>query len=116
FEASLATTTRAVERRVRIQQGRRIVTVVEQRLRSARLPKFPLFHGVGAIVWKNLVVARRSRRELALALVFTIVFAVPLTALVWLLHDLLARGGEIPTREAEGFHAGIAIFVSFLAF
>jgi hypothetical protein len=116
FETSLETTARVAERQVRARQGRRIVTVSEKRLRSVRLPTFPLFRGVGAVVWKNLVVARRSRGELGLALVFTVVFAVPLTALLWLIHDAMAQGGELPAREVEGFHAGIAMFVGFLAF
>jgi len=76
FEGSLATTTRVAEKRVRLQQGRRVAVLENLKPRSARLPKRALFRGVGAIVWKNLVVARRSKRELALAFVFTLVFTL----------------------------------------
>jgi hypothetical protein len=116
FETSLTATTRMAERRLRVQQGRRVAVIGKTRWRSASLPTLRLFRGVGAIVWKNLVVARRSRRELGLALIFTAVFAVPLAALLWLLHDLMARGGQVPPREVEGFHAGIVLFVALLPF
>ena len=79
FETSLATTTRVAEKRVRLQQGRRVAVLENIQLRSARLPRRALFRGVGAIVWKNLVVARRSKRELALAFISTLVFTTPLT-------------------------------------
>ena len=116
FETSLATTTRVAEKRFRIQQGRRVAVVGKAPLCSARLPKLALFRGVGAIVWKNLIVARRSRRQLVLAFVFTLIFTAPLAALLWLLHDLMAKGGEASAWDVEGFNMGIALFLVFLAF
>ena len=85
-------------------------------LRSARLPKRALFRGVGAIVWKNLVVARRSKRELVLAFVFTLVFTTPLTAMLWMHHDFVSKGIETSRQDAEEFQTGIALMLGFLAF
>jgi hypothetical protein len=116
FEISLATTTRAAEKRRRIQQGRRVVAVEETRMRSLPLPKLSLFRGAGAIVWKNLVVARRSKRELVLALAFTLVFTGPLAALLWLLHDLMSKDAEAAAKDIMGFNMGIASFLVFLGF
>jgi len=116
FESSLATTTRVAEKRVRLQQGRRVAVLENLKLRSARLPKRALFRGVGAIVWKNLVVARRSKRELALAFVFTLVFTTPLTAMLWMHHDFVSKGIETSRQDAEEFHTGIALMLGFLAF
>jgi hypothetical protein len=116
FEISLATTNRAAEKRLRVQQGRRAAIVEEIRMRSMRLPKLALFRGMGAIVWKNLVVARRSKRELVLALVFTLIFTGPLAALLWLLHDLMSKDGEASARDITGFNLGIASFLVFLGF
>ena len=116
FEASLAATTRIAERGLRLRQGRRVAVVGRKLSRSARLPRFPVFRGAGAIVWKNLIVARRSRRELLMAFVFTVVFTVPLMALLWLLRDLMSKGGEASALEVTGFHTGIALFLGFLAF
>ncbi len=116
LEISLGTTTEAAERYLRLRQGRRIVPVAEGELRSSRLPKEAFFQGVGAIIWKNLVAARRSRRELALAFVFTVIFTLPLAALLRLHHDLLAKGIESSPRENMDFHLGIALFLGFLAF
>ncbi len=116
FETSLATTTRVAERRVRIEQGRRVPVLEQNNLRSARLPQWTLFGGVGAIVWKNLVVARRSKRELVLAFVFTLVFTTPLVAMLWMHHDFLSKGLATSRQEAEEFHTGIALMLGFLAF
>jgi hypothetical protein len=115
LEPSLATTTAATEKRLRVRQGRRVLSVKVKR-RSARLPTHALFGGVGAIVWKNLVVARRSRRELTLAFVFTVIFTAPLAALLRFHHNLLAGGVESSPRETAGFHIGIALFIGLLAF
>jgi len=116
FETSLATTTRVAEKRVRLQQGRRVAVLENIQLRSARLPRRALFRGVGAIVWKNLVVARRSKRELALAFISTLVFSTPLTAMLWMHHDFMSNGLETSRKNAEGFHTGIALMLGFLAF
>jgi hypothetical protein len=37
-------------------------------------------------------------------------------ALLWLLHDLMSKGGEASTLDVTGFHSGIALFLGFLAF
>jgi hypothetical protein len=113
FETSLATTTRAAEKRLRLQQGRRVfVTAI--RASSVRLPGPAFFRGVGAIVWKNLLVARRSRREVILAFVFTFVYTAFLTALLWRLHDYMSEAKEV--WDVSGFHLGIASCLAFLAF
>ena len=116
FETSLTTTTHAAEKRLRVQQGRRAAVVDGTQLRSARLPKLGLFRGVGAILWKNLVVARRSRRELVLAFVFTLIYTAFLVALRWTLHRLMSEGGELAAREVADFDMGLAVFMGVLAF
>jgi hypothetical protein len=116
FETSLATTTRAAEKRFRLQQGRPVAVLENIKLRSARLPKRALFRGVGAIVWKNRVVARRSKRELVLAFVFTLVFTTPLTAMLWMHDNFASKGIETSHQDAEEFHTGIALMFGFLAF
>src|SRR5207237_36009 len=54
FETSLAPTTRAAEKRVRLQQGPRVAVLEKIQLRSARLPKRAHFRCVG----RHLVVVR----------------------------------------------------------
>ena len=103
FETSLATTTRAAERRLRFQQGRSVRVVELVQLRSRRLPKARLFRGVGAIIWKNLVVARRSRRSLGLAVAFALIYSGFFIALRWLFHEHLTQGGRLPEREILNF-------------
>ena len=51
-----------------------------------------------------------------MALVFTLIFTAPLAALLWLLHDLMAKGGEASGRDVAGFNMGIALFLVCLAF
>src|SRR5437773_103399 len=116
IETSLATTTRAAERRLRLRHGRRIVAAREQRLCSAALPTHGFFHGVGAVIWKNLLVARRSRRELTWAFVFTLIFTLPLAALLRLHHYLLTNGIDATPRETNEFHVGVALLLGFLPF
>src|SRR5262249_49238022 len=62
FETSMATTTRVSENRLKARQGQNISTVQIDEARLARIPDVPIFRGVGAVVWKNLVVASRSKR------------------------------------------------------
>ena len=45
FETALATTTRMAERRLRVQQGRRVTGVAETSFRSTRLPRLALVRG-----------------------------------------------------------------------
>ncbi len=116
FETSLATTTRKAERRVRLQQGRSLAVANESRFRSARLPKGSLFHGVGAIVWKHLIVASRSKRELVLAGAFTLIYTGFLAALRGLLHHLMSAGGELPAPQVADFDRGLLAMLCFLAF
>jgi hypothetical protein len=119
FEPSLGSTTRLAEERLRVRQGR-AGSAGKLRARSARLPGFPLFQGVGALVWKNLVVARRSRRELLVALAFVGIYSTFLTALLWKFHQLETHTGPISGQDAPQvkltFHLGVAIFIAMLAF
>jgi hypothetical protein len=115
FEAALGTTTRMAERRVRLQQGR-TVSAHGAGLRSVRLPESGLFHGVRALVWKNLVVALRSRRRLLLAGAFTLIYTGFLIALVWLYNHFMAEGGWTSTRDSQDFHQGIGMCLAALAF
>ncbi|MGA2656480.1 MAG: putative ABC exporter domain-containing protein [Verrucomicrobiota bacterium] len=119
FEPSLGTTTRLAEERLRVRQGR-AGSAGKMRARSARLPGLPLFQGVGALVWKNLVVARRSRRELLVAFAFVAVYSTFLTALLWKFHQLSAQTGPVSGADALyvklTFHLGVALFIATLAF
>ena len=56
---------------LRLRQGRDLATAGRTEARSAGLPALSLFGGVGAIVWKNLLAARRSRRQLLVAFILT---------------------------------------------
>ena len=116
FEISLATTTRVAEKRLRVRQGHRVAEVEGTALCSARLPKLAMFRGVGAIFWKNLVVARRSKRELILACVFTMVYTALLAAIRWGLRDAMSKGGELPAGELADFDNGVMLFLASLAF
>jgi len=119
FEPSLGSTTRLAEERLRARQGR-AGSAGKMRARSARLPGFPLFQGVGALVWKNLVVARRSRRELMPAFAFVAIYTTFLAALLWKFHQLGAQTGPLsgpgePSVRLD-FHLGVAVFIGMLAF
>ncbi|HWX20080.1 MAG TPA: putative ABC exporter domain-containing protein [Candidatus Binatia bacterium] len=116
FEASLANTTRVAEKRLRIQQGLRVVANSNLPKRSFGLPRIPLFYGVGAIVWKNLVVARRSKRELGLALAFTLVYTGFLFALLRVYTRLVTDGGRTSPEDAAHFNQGIGMCLAALAF
>lgn len=80
------------------------------------LPNLPLFHGVGAIIWKNLVVASRSRRQIMLAAGFTFIYTGLLVALRVVLHRLMTEGGELPARDLRDFDNGLASMLVGLAF
>jgi len=116
FEAALGTTTRLAENRQRLQQGRRITIEKEQAVRSVRMPKSILFHGVGAILWKNLIAVRRCRKEMMVASFFIFCYTGFFTALLWIYHDLARKAGGAPLYEARGFTSGIAAFLGMLAF
>ena len=116
FEAALGTTTRVAERRQHLQQGRRVSGKTEPGVRSAALPRLTILHGVGAILWKNLVAVSRCRREMLVASFFTFTYTGFFTALLWIYHDLTKRAGGGPLYEARGFTTGIALFLGMLAF
>jgi hypothetical protein len=116
FETSLATTSRAAEKRLRVRQGRSLAVIEDKPLRSARLPNLAIFHGVGAIIWKNLVVAVRSKREVVLASVFTLIYTGFLVALRYVLHHQMAEGGELPARDIRDFDNGLVSMLCCLAF
>ena len=116
FETSLASTTRTAERRRRVRQGLRTADVEGNAMCSARLPKLALFRGVGAIFWKNLVVARRSKRELILACAFTLIYTAFLAAIRWGLRDAMSKGGELPAGELADFDNGVMLLLASLAF
>ncbi len=125
FEASLATTVAVTERRHRLRQGR-AVDAGPSRARSARLPRLALFQGSGAIVWKNLLAARRSRRELLVAFVFTAIYTCMLTALLWKFNQIRTEALKDPrlgpgiaedvVRVSRTFCAGVILFLGALAF
>jgi len=116
FETSLATTTRVSEKRLKTRQGHHISGVQIDVARSARLPGFPIFRGVGAVVWKNLVVASRSKHQILLAAGFTFIYTGFLIALRVVLHRLMAEGGELPERDLRDFDNGLASMLVGLAF
>jgi hypothetical protein len=121
FEPSLATTSRAAERRLRLRQGRDLATADTTEARSARLPPSSLFGGVGAIVWKNLLAARRSRRQLLVAFILTSLYAGSLVALLRHIHAELhaASPGQLASPEVTmgrfAFHLGLAFWIAILA-
>src|ERR1035441_200906 len=121
FEPSLATTSRAAERRTRLRQGRDLATADKTEASSARLPALSLFGGVGAIVWKNLLAARRSRRQLLVAFILTALYAGSLVALLRHIDAELhaASPGQLASPEVTmgrfAFHLGLALWIAILA-
>jgi len=116
FETALATTSRIAEKRLKVRQGRAVTAIIENELPSRTLPRLPLFHGVGAIIWKNLVIASRSRRDIILAAGFTLIYTGLLIALRVVLHRLMAEGGQLPERDLHDFDNGIACMLVGLVF
>ena len=114
FEPALETTSQHAERRNRIQQGRQITTSSKV-ARSHHLTTFPAFRGVGVIIWKNLVAARRSKRELIWVSAFAFIYTGFTAALLYLYHYYSKKAGvTAPADEAAGFHIGIALFLASL--
>jgi hypothetical protein len=116
FETSLASSRRVSEKRLKARQGQSISAVEIDVARSAWLPDIAIFRGVGAVVWKNLVVAGRSRRQIMLAAGFTFIYTGFLIALRVVLHRLMAEGGELPERDLRDFDNGLASMLVGLAF
>jgi hypothetical protein len=117
FEPALETTARHAERRSRIEQGRRADGGDSSLGRSYRLPRIRGFQGVGAIIWKNLVAARRSKREPLWVGAFAFIYTGFIIALLYLYHYHVNKSPvRPPAGETEGFHVGIALFLATLTF
>jgi hypothetical protein len=116
FETSLATSTRVSEKRLKARRGQNISTGQIDEARSARLPDVPIFRGVGAVIWKNLVVASRSKRQIMLAAGFTFIYTGFLIALRVVLRRHMAEGGELPERDLRDFENGLASMLVGLVF
>lgn len=118
LETAVEASAQQADSRLRIRQGRQIV--VQQRgLRSVRLPSVSLFRGVGAVVWKNLVVAWRSKRDLAFALTFTLIYTALIFALLRRVPQDLLEGKGPPLAGffkdvSESALSGITILAFFL--
>jgi hypothetical protein len=121
FEPSLATTTRAAERRLRLRQGRDLAAANRTEADSAALPPLSILGGFGAILWKNLLAARRSRRQLLVATLLTVLYASGLVALLWRVRAEVgpAAPGQIAPAEMVmarfAFHLGLAFGIAILA-
>lgn len=116
FEAALDTTSRAADQRRRLREGLRPRAQAPTTQQSVGLPRWTCFRGTGAIIWKNLVAARRSRREMLLAGCFVLIYTGIFTALLWIYHSLAKKAGGAPLYEARSFTTGIALFLGILAF
>ncbi len=116
FEASLANTSHAAEKRARLQQGQSLASSQPYSTRSFPLPSLPVFRGFGAIIWKNLVVAARCRRELTVAAVFTLIYTGFLVGLRWALHHAMDGGGDLPPSEVRAFDESLVSLLFFLPF
>jgi hypothetical protein len=116
FESALATSSRAAEKRLRRRQGRSVELLPERPLTSACLPRGRFFRGAGAIIWKNLVVAARSKREMSLAICSTLIYSGLLVVLRWLMHQFMIQGGSLPERHLRDFDLTLVGLLAFLAF
>ncbi|SPE62910.1 membrane hypothetical protein [Verrucomicrobia bacterium] len=121
FEPSLAITSRAAERRLRLRQGRDLATAGKTEAASAGLPTLSFFGGVGAIIWKNLLAARRSQHQLLVAVLLT---ALNAGGLVALLRHIHAEFHAAPAAQLSSpqvvtalltFHLGLAFWMAILA-
>jgi hypothetical protein len=78
LEASLVTSDKRAAVLERARRGRRVgVPEPGRRVRSGRAPSAAVFRGAGAVLWRNLVVARRSGRALVFSGVFSMLFILP---------------------------------------
>ena len=116
FETSLVTTAAAAERRARLRQGQSLNVSGEGWTRSFALPTFSLFRGMGALVWKNLVAAFRSKRQLGLAAFFTLIYTGFLVGLRCILQRETGEGGSLPQSELHDFDKGLIAMLVLLAF
>lgn len=117
FETSVSSTERVAARRLRVQRGQGVLQLSNARAaRTSGLPRLAIFQGVGALIWKNLMGARRCRRQLVLAAAFTAVFTLPLLLLLKYNNEMVGKNMGGDPDEILKFHAGVAIFLGFLAF
>lgn len=116
FEASLGTTTAAAERRARLRQNQALELSTRETKRSFALPTLSLAHGMGALIWKNLVTAFRSRRQIALTALFTLIYTGFLVALRYILHREMREGGSLPESELHEFDKGLIAMLVLLGF
>jgi hypothetical protein len=115
FEPALATSARQADRKTRLLQGRQLTAAQRTQHSSPWLPGARLFGGVRAILWKNLLVARRSKRALAWVSAFALLYTGFTTALLYLYHHFASKAlGGVPPSETAGFHVGIALFLAGL--
>jgi hypothetical protein len=115
FEPALASSSQAAERRARLQSGEGLPSSGVSAV-SAGLPRHGWFYGARAIVWKNLIVARRSRRELFMAGAFAAVYIGFLAALRWVLRRYAHEGGGLGEQQVRDFDMALIGMLAFLAF
>ena len=116
FESSLVTTAAAAERRARLRQNQALHFSPDVTTRSFPLPRLSFCHGMGALVWKNLVTALRSKRQLALAAFFALIYTGFLVALRCILQREMREGGGLPQSELHDFDKGLGAMLVLLAF
>jgi hypothetical protein len=116
FESSLVTTAAAAERRARLRQNQSLAVSLDLTTRSFPLPKLSFCHGMGALIWKNMVAALRSKRQLALAAFFALIYTGFLVALRCILQREMRAGGSLPQSELHEFDKGLGAMLILLAF
>ncbi len=116
FEASLVSTERTATKGRQLKEGHLSEIIAASPSQSVPLPSLRLFQGVGAIVWKNLVVALRSRRSLVFAAAFTLLYTGFLVGLRMTLRHLLAGDVDLPASEIQAFDASLVSLLFFLPF
>jgi ABC-2 type transport system permease protein len=78
LEASIGTSERRTAALSRVRRGRPgAMASTPSRATPVRLPPWRLFRGPGAILWRNLLVARRSGRALLFTSAYSLLFLVP---------------------------------------
>src|SRR6185437_1422674 len=103
LEEACDTTLQLADHRRRLREGLHARTAAASCANSLALPRWSLFQGVGAVLWKNVVAARRSRREMRIAGLFVLAYTGFFTALLWIYHDLGRKAGGVPLYEARAF-------------
>lgn len=116
FEPALASSWQAAERRARLQRGEGCAAGSGLSTVSAPLPRNGWFFGVRAIIWKNVVIACRSRRELFMAGAFAAIYIGFLTGLRWTLRRYSQEGGGLPEQQVRDFDLALIGMLAFLGF